>query len=125
MSGVGRTGGADGRDGVARRLVSDRWSVRLWILALLAYCLGDGATTFLITSHTPTASEANPLVRFGVAWFGPWGLVGLKQLVVCAVLLLSRYAAGGPDDGLDPIPPALLALVGLATTASNAALLLG
>lgn len=124
MRGVDRTERADGA-GVALRAAPDRWALRLWILALLAYGLGDGATTLFIVTHAPAVSEANALVRLSVAWVGPWGLVGLKQFVVCVVLLLSLYAADGPDDGLDPIPPALLALVGVAATASNAALLLG
>lgn len=105
--------------------VEGRRLAALWGVALLTYGVGDVATTFIITRFSDRVTEANLLVATVVREFGGAGLVGLKLAVFGLCLAASLDAARREDSFGTHLPPAVLAVVGVAVTAVNLGLLLG
>ena len=96
--------------------------VQVWLLALLAYGLGDTATTVGVVA-SPLHAEVNPVVGGAVAAFGTGGLLALKLVAFSVCLALGRWGALRDDPFLRHMPPAVLAAVGLTTTTVNLGLL--
>lgn len=100
-----------------RRVAARPRHAGLWAVALLAFGLGDTATTAVGLSMG--APEANPILGGVVGAHGLWGIVGLKAGVLAvgagAYALLPRPEAIGV--------PAGLAVLGVCVTAWNAAVL--
>ncbi len=97
--------------------------VCVWLLALLTYGAGDLLTTVAVVS-SPLHAEANPVVGTVIAAFGGGGVLALKFVILSACFGLSIW--GGMRDGdafLFYMPPTVLAVVGVATTAFNLGLL--
>jgi len=92
--------------------------VQVWLLALLAYGVGDTVTTVAVMA-SPLYAEVNPVVSGAVAAFGTGGLLALKfaAFAVCSGLSLRGGRLGDPF--LRYMPPAVLAAVGATTTAVN------
>jgi len=99
--------------------------VRVWLVALATYGVGDVVTTIALVWFSPAHVEANPVVAAAIAAFGGGGFLALKLLVFYACVGISLW--GGVLDGdrlLFYLPPAALALAGGAATAVNLGLLL-
>ena len=94
----------------------------VWLLALLAYGVGDAATTFAVVA-SPLHAEANPVVARVVAAFGTEGLLALKLAAFSVCSALSLWGGLRKDPFLRYMPPAVLAAMGATTTAVNLALL--
>lgn len=94
--------------------------VRVWMLALVTYGVGDVVTTIALVWFVPGLGEANPLVVFAVATFGGGGYLALKLLAFFASLGISLWAG---FQEADPVfffgPPLLLAAVGAVLTGYN------
>lgn len=95
----------------------------LWVVALLAYGVGDTATTLAIVG-SPVHHELNPVVGAAVGRFGVAGVAGLKLLAVafCAGMAY-RWGIGDGDRLFTYGPPALLCVLGILTTVGNLAVL--
>ncbi|WP_256290385.1 hypothetical protein [Halobellus inordinatus] len=99
--------------------------VRLWVLALATYGVGDIVTTIAIIEHSPDLREANALVRLSVDAFGIYGLALLKYAVFGIILAISLVAAADGDEFFAYLPPVVLSLVGTFTMVYNVRLLIG
>jgi hypothetical protein len=98
--------------------------VRLWILAVATYGVGDGVTTAALVWSAPLLREANPVVNAAIDAFGASGLVGLKVLALATAFGLSVWGSTDDDQFMFYLPPVVLAVVGTATTLVNLSLLL-
>lgn len=96
--------------------------VQLWLLALLAYGVGDTATTLAVMA-SPLHAELNPVVGGAVAAFGTGGLFVLKLAAFSVCSALSLRGDLLDDSFLRYMPPAVLGAVGVTTTAVNLGLL--
>lgn len=92
----------------------------LWVLALFSYGVADMWTTLAIF-EAPGLVEANPVVRATVAGFGGAGLAALKLFVLLVGIVYSARSAY--EGGAWYLPPALLAVVGVAVVVHNVGLL--
>ena len=99
--------------------------VRLWVLALATYGVGDIVTTIAIIEHSSDLREANALVRLSVDAFGIYGLALLKYAVFGITLAISLVAAADGDEFFAYLPPVVLSLVGTFTMVYNVRLLIG
>lgn len=98
---------------------------RAWLVALAAYGVGDVVTTIALVWFSPFHVEANPIIASAIAAFGGGGFLALKLLVFYACIGVSVwYGALEEDTLLFYGPPAVLCVLGFATTAFNVALLL-
>jgi len=93
-------------------------AVGLWLLAVLAYGVGDVATT-VAGVHTPGVVETNPVARWAFANSVVGGMVALKGLAFAAAYLLWRAAPQAHRVGV----PLGLVLSGLAVTCWNLSVL--
>lgn len=92
----------------------------LWILATIAYGVGDILTTLTILTVDLGIQEANLLIRHAFTHLGQWGVVGLKLGVFIGAIALSVAAAELWDDrDLYYAPPIVLILMGTVVTANN------
>lgn len=98
--------------------------VRIWILAVATYGVGDGLTTAALVWSAPLLREANPVVSAAIDAFGASGLVGLKVFALAIAFGLSVWATTDDDQFMFYLPPVVLAVVGTATTLVNLSLLL-
>jgi hypothetical protein len=102
------------------------WFWGAWILAILAYGVGDVMTTVALVWSTPAYVEANPIIVWAIDAFGGGGFLGVKLLSFYAALGLSIWGGVGDEDHvLFYGPPVALALFGVVTTALNLNLLFG
>jgi hypothetical protein len=99
-------------------------AVRVWILAVVTYGVGDGLTTAAVVWSTPLLREANPIVNAAVDAFGAGGLIGLKILALGTAYAFSVWGSTDGDQFMFYLPPVVLAVVGTATTLFNLHLLL-
>ena len=107
----------------ARRRVAAIGFATLWVLAILAYAGGDTLTTLAVV-RSPGHLEANPVMAAAVARFGGAGAVALKLLAVIACGWVSvRYGLRDDDPLFACWPPALLVVMGTATSLANLGLL--
>lgn len=113
-SGIGRAVHRSGGIEDVRRFYA------LWVVALFTYGVADMWTTLAIVD-APGMVEANPVVRATIADFGGAGLAALKLFVLLVGIVYSARTAraGGPWY----LPPALLAVVGVAVVVNNVGLL--
>jgi hypothetical protein len=96
----------------------------LWLVAGLAYGLGDMLTTSVVFI-TPRIGESNPFVAVVLARFGLVGFVAIK-LVIFAVLLSISIKGAIDDERLSYYGPPLLAiLIGTGLTLWNLTTILG
>lgn len=106
-------------------LFSEVSFLRVWLLALAAYGVGDVVTTIAIVWFSPLYMEANPVVAGVIDLFGGSGFVALKLLVFYICLGISLWGGARNDD---PVlfygPPITLGLFGLVATAHNLGLML-
>jgi hypothetical protein len=94
----------------------------VWLLAVLAYGVGDAVTTVAVVA-SPLHAEANPVVAGAVAAFGTGGLLALKLAAFSVCSALGLWGGLRDDPFLRYMPPAVLAAVGVTTTAVNLVLL--
>jgi hypothetical protein len=99
-----------------------RLVVCVWLLAVLAYGVGDGMTTVAVVT-SPIHTEANPVVAGVVGAFGTGGLLALKLVAFSACSALGLWGGLRDDPFLRYMPPAVLAAVGVTTTTVNLVLL--
>jgi hypothetical protein len=97
--------------------------VRVWMLALATYGVGDGVTTAALVWASPLHREANPVVSAAIDSFGGSGLVGLKILAIGVCLAISYWGRTDDDRFTVLVPPVTLVLTGTATTLVNLSLL--
>jgi hypothetical protein len=98
--------------------------VRIWILAVATYGVGDGLTTAALVWSAPLLREANPVVNAAIDAFGAGGLVGVKVVALAIAFGLSVWATADDDQFMFYLPPVVLVVVGTATTLFNLSLLL-
>lgn len=91
----------------------------LWAMAAITYGGGDILTTLILVYAIPGLGEANPFVHWGLATFGPAGLLAAKLLVFGLGFAVSRRGLEQHDRLLYYVPPVLMILVGLAATVVN------
>lgn len=102
------------------------WFWGAWILAILAYGVGDVMTTIALVWSTPAYVEANPIIAWAIGAFGGGGFLGVKLLSFYGALGLSIWGGAGDEDHLLFYgPPVALALFGFVTTVLNLNLLFG
>jgi hypothetical protein len=99
--------------------------VRVWLLALATYGVGDVVTTVSLVWFSPRFVEANPVVAAAIGAFGGGGFLALKLLAFYACVGVSVWGGVLNDD---PIlfysPPLVLAVAGAVATGTNLSLLL-
>jgi hypothetical protein len=66
---------------------------RLWFLGVLAFGVGDVATT-LVGLETGVAVESNPLPRQAIALAGTGSLVAIKSTLLATVFAVARALEG-------------------------------
>ncbi len=93
-----------------------------WLLAVLAYGVGDAVTTVAVVA-SPLHAEANPVVARTMAAFGTEGLLALKLAAFSVCSALGFWGSIRDDLFLRYLPPAVLAVMGATTTAVNLVLL--
>ena len=98
-------------------------ALKIWVLALSTYGVGDGATTAMIVWGAPLYREANPILSAVIETFGSSGLVGMKLLAIGACLAISISGYRNDDLFTWYLPPVVLTLVGTVTTLLNLSLL--
>ncbi|MFB6360075.1 MAG: hypothetical protein ABEH59_02010 [Halobacteriales archaeon] len=91
----------------------------LWAMAAITYGGGDILTTLILVYAIQGLGEANPFIHWGLATFGPLGLLAAKLLVFGLGFAVSRRGLAQRDRLLYYVPPVLMILVGLAATAVN------
>lgn len=91
----------------------------LWLLAALAYGLGDVVSTAYAVFIVPGVVEANPVVDVLLANVGLPGFLFLKLVVFLALLSISVHGARTGDRFSYYWPPVLMTLLGTALTAWN------
>lgn len=93
----------------------------LWILATVAYGVGDIVTTVTIVEFGDRLGvrEQNVLMQRVVDSFGQYGIIGLKLAVFFSSLAVSLYAAERLDWPLYYMPPVVLIAVGTVVTLHN------
>ncbi|MFB6104205.1 MAG: hypothetical protein ABEJ57_03855 [Halobacteriaceae archaeon] len=96
----------------------------LWIVATLAYGVGDILTTLTILIADVGIREANLLLRHAFEHLGEWGVVALKLGVFVGALGVSVAGAElWEDPELYYTPPLVLIVIGTVVTTYNLYLL--
>lgn len=98
-------------------------ALKIWVLAISTYGVGDGVTTAMIVWGTPLYREANPILSAVIGTFGSSGLVGMKLLAIGVCLAISVSGYRTDDVFTRYLPPIVLTLVGTVTTLLNLSLL--
>lgn len=88
-------------------------------MAALTYGGGDILTTIILVYAIPGLSEANPFVHWGLATYGPLGLVAMKLAVFGIGIYVSRIGLEHRDRLLYYIPPLGMTLFGIGATFVN------
>lgn len=102
------------------RAFTEESFVRVWLVALATYGVGDVVTTIALVWFSPAHAEANPAVELAIATFGGGGYLALKLLAFFACLGISLREGFLEADRLFFYgPPLLLAALGAASTGYN------
>jgi len=115
-------------DGATARLTlgrDDAEFVRLWLVALATYGVGDVLTTLVLLEGSSQVNELNALLQSVVGAYGAAGLVAVKVTAYVVAIAVSVYGDRVDDPVLYYLPPAFLAVVGAFAAAFNLRLLLG
>lgn len=96
------------------QLADAEWTV--WVVAVLAYGLGDTLTTW-VGLRSGRGAEAGPLAAPLVETYGILGLVGLKVVTLALFYLVWRVARPPARVAV----PLAVAVVGVGVTAWNLA----
>lgn len=96
----------------------------MWILATLAYGVGDIVSTIALITYDPFVKEGNIFVQFLYDQWGLAGFVGGKLAVFFVCLGISWYALKAwKDPVLYYFPPLVLFVIGGSITGYNIYLL--
>lgn len=96
----------------------------LWLLAALAYGVGDSVSTIASLRFVPGVGEANPLVASALNNFGFSGFIGVKVVVFVLLFTISVQGARAHDRFNYYWPPILATLLGIFLTGWNLWLIL-
>lgn len=96
----------------------------LWLVAGLAYGLGDMLTTSIVFI-TPRIGESNPFIAVILSQYGLVGFVAVKLAVFVGLLAISIKGALDDDRFSYYGPPLLAILIGTGLTVWNLATILG
>jgi len=97
----------------------------LWLLAALAYGVGDIVSTLYAVFGVPEITEANPVVDTLLRNFGVPGFLLLKFLVFLVLISVSVQGARTGDRFSYYWPPVLMTVLGVGLTAWNLSLIGG
>lgn len=95
----------------------------LWFVALLAYGVGDTATTALAVFAAPNLAESNLLVATVLSHWGLVGFILVKLLILLVMLAISVRGTRRRDRFTYYWPPVATALLGVLLTGWNLRLL--
>jgi hypothetical protein len=96
-------------------------ALRLWVLAVATYVVGDVATTTAVLRLSDLHREANPVVRTVLESAGTGGFLAAKLAITlgCVWVSVRGFQARKVDELTAYGPPVLLATIGVVATLHN------